>query len=230
MSFNLAAEMSKLVNAAEPARASITCEEVSALSIGDVAFNPDSFTLTRNIPWDTTGWDGAPWGAMHYTGGSADTLSVTLLLDQSEYRPTTLMQRTALSLAPVAGDAASRKLAQRVGWYNADSVTYEMRQLYELTLPVKATNGSNSAMRPPSVLFSWGDFSFRGVLSNVIFTATLFDLDGNPRRATATLTFTGRAGFETTYTDVFDPSYEPEHTAKQSASSGGDARLSLLSS
>jgi len=232
MSFSLGSELSKMISSGEPAKASITCEEVSALSLGEVAFNPDTLTITRIVTWETSGYSGSPWGALSYSSGSADTLTFTLLLDQTEYRPTSLLGRAALAVAPIGGDAASNALAKLLGWVNTDSVTDEMKALYALTLPVTAEDGSDMGMRPPVVLFQWGDFSFRGVVTSLTLTPLLFDESGNPRRATAVVVLTGRTTFDNPVTDLFDADYAPAYTATAGRDRGsatfGDARLSAL--
>lgn len=215
---SLATQLSTMLGSGEPTKASLICEEASDLSIGDVAFNPESLVLTRGTVWGEGDNGQGPWGSLNYVSGTADTLTMKLLLDQSEYRPSTLLGRSALAIAPV-GDALSYAVARLMGWVNSDSVTLEMRMLYGLTLPVKATTGCDiQGQRPPVVLFSWGDFSFRGVLSKLDFTIDMFDDSGNPRRATADLTLTGRPSIGSEDDDIFNDQFEPDLSSKASAS------------
>jgi hypothetical protein len=53
----------------------------------------------------------------------------------------------------------------------------------------KFTNLVNSVDgRPPKIFFSWGSIQFKGVITNLSYTYTLFTSSGKPARATMNLT------------------------------------------
>lgn len=63
--------------------AEITCLDDSSLSV-TVQFNPTSFKLGRRVTWAEQAAALQPWSTLQYGSGASDTLSVTLLLDESE--------------------------------------------------------------------------------------------------------------------------------------------------
>jgi hypothetical protein len=66
----------------------------------------------------------------------------------------------------------------RKGWVN---------KLLEMTNPTVPDGGDVKKMRPPIVEFSWGEFTFTGVVESVNATYTMFSQQGNPIRAQASL-------------------------------------------
>ncbi|MEL6344074.1 MAG: LysM peptidoglycan-binding domain-containing protein [Myxococcota bacterium] len=60
-------------------------------------------------------------------------------------------------------------------------------KLLELTNPSMSDNGDNDKKRPPKVDFSWGEFSFTGVVESVNTTYTMFSQQGSPIRAKVSL-------------------------------------------
>lgn len=232
MSFSLVSSLSKSLTTADPSRASITCEECSSLSIGALSYNPTSCRVDRQVSWSQGMENLAPWGSLSYNTGYADTLNFQLLLDQTEYRPTTLLGKAALAAAPVANDAASKKLIELMGWTNDESVMEEVGKLYALTLPITAVDGNGGGLqRPPVVIFTWGDLVFRGVVKSLSIDFSVFDDDGLPRRATVSVSMDGRLILDGENTDLFDPTYEPKNTASRGRSLAvtSDSRLSALS-
>lgn len=63
--------------------AEISCLDDGSMSIS-VQFNPTSFKLGRRVTWAEQTAALQPWSTLQYGSGAADTLSVTLLLDESE--------------------------------------------------------------------------------------------------------------------------------------------------
>lgn len=231
MSFSLSSSLSKALTPPEPTKASITCEECSSLSIGALSYNPTSCRVDRNVVWSAGMENLSPWGSISYNNGQPDTLSFQLLLDQTEYRPSTLLGKAALAASPVGNDAVSKKIAALAGWMNDESVMAEVEALYALTLPITAVDGNaGGTMRPPVVIFSWGDLTFRGVVKSLNIDFVVFDEDGLPRRATVTVSMEGRLILDGKNTDLFDPDYEPKHSASRGRSLAltSDSRLSAL--
>ena len=69
------------------------------------------------------------------------------------------------------------------------SVLTNMRRLYSLTTPGLC----GEVIRPPQTVFIWEAFLFQGVVSTLDFDVTLFDESGTPKRATVSVTMTGKA-------------------------------------
>jgi hypothetical protein len=70
------------------------------------------------------------------------------------------------------------------------SVLPTTQLIYGWSLPMAVAAGS---MRPPCLLFTWGLFTFQGVVSRAEFDFNLFDSTGAPKRAMVTLEMLGRA-------------------------------------
>jgi hypothetical protein len=54
-------------------------------------YNPSSFSLDRSVSWDDAKTLKEPYGVLHFTGGSSDTLSFTTLFDCSEIKDETIL-------------------------------------------------------------------------------------------------------------------------------------------
>ncbi len=211
-----------------PARAILHCMDVSDLTV-ELPYNPQSLQLSRRTGVGEVGGgqegsqsvrqrgagggstvSGSAFPNMRYTGGARDTLSFSTLLDESEDEGSG-MQIYTLSLFP----------------NSTDSITSKLRKLYKLTLPLKFTVGSDKQIRPPVVVFVWGDFYFSGMVSSFESTIKLFDSEGRPRRAMVNLSLLGRAFHApSTSKDALESDFTP---AAATASSGGTAPGSLRS-
>lgn len=190
MAFDLAAQLSQLLDEPEPQKAAIHCLDRAAWSIPEVQFNPSTLALARQAGWAVGNEALAPWSSLSYTRGQPDTLSFTLLFDQTHYEPEGAAATIAQSIGGATGAAASLDAAGS----NDASVTDQVAALYRLTLPIQAKTGNaGGRMRPPVVYFLWGDLQFTGVLESVNVEFLLFGVDGRPRRATAQCAMRGRA-------------------------------------
>lgn len=72
--------------------------------------------------------------------------------------------------------------------------TYEQgRDVRELIKPIAAlqepTEGTGDKREPPTCMFSWGRFSYVGLVGTLTQTFTLFKADGTPLRADVQITF-----------------------------------------
>ena len=221
-------QLATMATRTEPRKASLTCLECPGLSFDEVQFNPASLKLDRSVSWSEGGEAMSPWGTLSYAHGKADELSFELLFDQSEYRPSTSLSAAAIAVAPVGGPEGAA-LARLAGWSNSDSVTYDVRRLYQLTMPIKAVDGNAaSTMRPPVVQFHFGDFGFQGVVDSLDVELGLFDQWGMPRRCTVSLELKGRAAFDDAHGELFDATYSPSYSASAGATSDIDSRISKL--
>ncbi len=204
MAFDLATELSQLINEPEPKKAALHCLDRPHWGIPEVQFNPQSLSLSRQAGWATGNEALAPWSSLSYTRGQPDSLSFTLLLDQTHYEPESTAGVVGLALLPTTGGLIEEMIADSEGFSNDQSVTAALSRLYRLTLPVETPTGNaGGRMRPPVVIFEWGDLQFTGVLESVGFELTLFDLEGRPRRATAACSMKGRALQRSASPDAF---------------------------
>ncbi len=231
--FNLALEIAKMLSPDAPKKASMICMDFKDWSLAPLQYNPENLQLDRSVTWASGGESLAPYGSLSYTKGDADTLTFTLMFDQSELRPTNAVMRQALSYLPLAAASASAALSLIPGVNDLlkMNVLPDVLKLYRLTLPVETVTGNaGGLMRPPVVAFVWGPFQFTGVVASLSFNLNLFDTDGLPRRATAQVTMKGRAMQEVKEVDtLFDPSYDAEVKGKFDASAvKKDKRLDLL--
>ncbi len=188
----------------DPPKAQILCLEASKMDV-EAQFNPTDFEYTRTTQWGggkqeeggcSPGVWASPWGSMQFTGGSADTMTVTLLFDEGEKRDEGLMVFVPQFGMP---SALAGKLGLAELLLNENSVVSrkdmgDVAKLHKLTLPLlfKQENG-NEVMRPPICAFIWGDFQFQGVIQDLKVKFNLFDANGVPRRAECTVTMKGRA-------------------------------------
>lgn len=198
-----------------PAKASLTCKECTDLSFGDLPLNPSSLELQRAVTWSQGGEALAPYGSLSYAKGNPDTLSLQVILDESEYVPSSFLERTLLANRALPGSAMSKALDRILGIYNDSSVTFDMARLYALTMPIRALDGNaGGTMRPPVVLFHYGDFSFHGVVSSFSANMTLFGQDGSPRRAEVSLSLQGRSFQPGAWEEMFDAAFTPTQEAE----------------
>lgn len=198
-----------------PEPASLTCKECTDLSFGSLPINPGSLELQRSVTWSPGGEALAPYGSLSYAKGNPDSLSVQVLLDESEYQPEGLLMQTLLKNRALPGSALSKALDRILGIYNSSSVTFDMARLYALTMPIKATDGNaGGTMRPPVVLFHYGDFTFHGVVTSYSANMTLFGKDGSPRRAEVGLSLQGRSFQPGAWEEMFDAAFSPTQEAE----------------
>ncbi len=166
-------------------------------------FNPTTFRFTRKVDWAQGQTSTGPWTPLSFSHGSSDTLSVSLLLDETE-----------------AADADSE---------NTSSVLDHIIEFYKLTMPVKITEGSEEIVRPPVVAFLWERFQFQGVIASLDVDLLLFDETGRAKRATVNLELLGRAlSGASSAAQFFDPDYTPPSVSSSGGGGGGDDRLDIL--
>jgi hypothetical protein len=130
-----------------------------ATSAIDVCFNPKEYALDKSVGWDAEkAFSDAP--NPEFKQPSPMTLSVTLQFDTYEER-----------------------VSVRDKW---------VRQVEKLTMMSKPLGPNASAQdkkdaRPPTILFVWGRFVFKGVIETLSQKYTMFLSDGTPVRAECAL-------------------------------------------
>ncbi|MCB9765018.1 MAG: hypothetical protein H6739_34915 [Alphaproteobacteria bacterium] len=211
--FNLALEIAKMVTSDEPDKAVLACLDNSDWSIDPLPYNPENLQLQRSVTWAPGNEALVPWGSLSYTKGGPDSLSFSLLFDESELLPKSTLLRTALSYLPIVAMATATAVAEIPGMSSLleQSVLPHVVALYRLTIPLEThTGNAGGLMRPPVVALLWGPFQFCGVIESVSFDIKPFDREGFPRRATAQVTMKGRAFQKLASVDaLFDPTFTP---------------------
>ena len=91
-----------------------------------------------------------------------------------------------------------------------DDLTEITNQLWKLMDPIDV---SDTVSVPPEIEFEWSTFTFKAVLCDLSIKFTLFDKDGKPVRAEATVSFTHTIDYYT--------------TAPQNPTSGGGPPLEI---
>ncbi len=130
-----------------------------ATSAIDVCFNPKEYSLDKQVGWDAEkAFSDAP--NPEFKQPNPMTLSVTLQFDTYEER-----------------------VSVRDKW---------VRQIESLTMMKKQLSPNASAKdkaenRPPTILFVWGRFVFKGVIETLGQKYTMFLSDGTPVRAECAL-------------------------------------------
>lgn len=148
-------------------------------SAGEIAFqhNPTSMSLSRSATWSEAG-KGASTSThaiAQYDGAKADTLSFTVLVDDSE-------------------DFGSQ----------GSSVQDVIKKVFSLMVASEEkAAGSDGSQRPPVVEVGLSSFKFIGYVSSCDVTYLVLSKDGAPIRAELALSF-GGVGFPSEV-DVSDP-------------------------
>ena len=125
----------------------------------EVMFNPESYNLSFSASYSEKKVLGLDGPITQYIAGDSQTLDMTLHFDT--YQPPTLKNPKE----------------------SGTDVTKITRKLAALVF-IKG-----SLHRPPLVTFQWGGLNFKGVVTNVKQTCTMFLADGMPVRARVDLTF-----------------------------------------
>jgi hypothetical protein len=124
-------------------------------------FNPSDLALTQMNGWAADPMPGKGVPTLRYTGAGSGSLRLTLFFDTTD-----------------TGQAVTEYTKKIVG-------------LMELNSSLPGSNASTNNVRPPWVVFHWGDFhSFKAVVSALELTFEYFSNTGTPLRARAALTLT----------------------------------------
>jgi contractile injection system tube protein/LysM domain-containing protein len=126
-----------------------------------VMFNPEEYTVNRDINYAQTGVPGLSAPILQFVHGNMQTLEMELFLDTYE-----------------AHREGSRVLNQA-----GEDVRNLTRQVTDLM------NINPQTHAPPVLLFTWASLSFRCVLARVSQRFILFRADGTPVRARLQVTF-----------------------------------------
>jgi hypothetical protein len=208
-------------------KAKLRCLDNESWSF-EFPFNPEagSMKLSRGVSWSADGNGYDPWGGpLDYEHGEPDSLSFTILLDESSPAEPDLADATAFEAALLS--AISSLLPPDE---NSDSVLPRIEKLWRLTVPVKPSgHGTDSFdVRPPVVAFVWDAFVFVGAIVDLDAEFLLMDHSGKARRAQVDVALKGRAfAASTSLAQFLDAAYEPP-TASGTGSATGGSREDLL--
>lgn len=123
----------------------------------DCWFNPNEYTISKSNDWNMTPVVGATLPRAQFGGGRARELTLALLFD--------------------ATDAADRDVRD---------ITDRLFKMMEIN--PELSSGSKNKGRPPMLTFSWGKtVGFKAVANSLSVQFTLFEPDGTPIRAQASL-------------------------------------------
>lgn len=126
-----------------------------------VMFNPEQYTLNRDINYAQTAIPGLSAPVLQFVNGNMQTLEMELFLDTYE----------------------EHRVGSRVQNRPREDVRRLVRMITDLMNIVPATHA------PPILLFTWASLSFRCVLARANQQFTMFMPDGTPVRARLTVTF-----------------------------------------
>ncbi len=209
----------------EPTKAKLEVEGDKTYSL---QFNPANLTLRRGRSWQKGREFESGQPSLTFTGGEPDTLNFDVTLDQTEPRAANTLEKLALAAAAlnplflggVLGPSNDRDIVDESTELGAtNDVADHLRAWFKMTevLDISGSGGTTDAYRrPPIVVMRWGSFTFSGAIRSLDVTVTLFDGDGNPRRASVRVAMIGRALADLTPDEVMFPD-------RPSESGGGGA-------
>lgn len=169
----------------------------------NVMFNPSSYSLESNVEYSTAADAEKHTDTLQFAKTQARRLSFELYFD---------------SLNGDGGSSAKSAISgslKDIFASRTEDITQQLEKLRELTEPVKQGVGKYGT--PPIVMFSWGSFSFVGVVTSLRENCTMFLRNGRPAKATVTVSMTE-------YIPPSVPAAPPVNTAASSLleSSGGE--------
>jgi hypothetical protein len=198
----LPSALANLFSNPEPTKASL---EVEGDATYTLQFNPSDLSFGRGRRWIKGREFESGQPSLTFRGGEPDSLGFEVLLDQSEARATNALQRKLYAAnalnplflpPPLAPENTRDVLSEPTGLFAKKTVADYVKAWFKMTsvMDVSGKGGSVDAYRrPPIVVFRWGSFVFSGAITKLDVSITLFDVDGEPRRATVKVDMVGRA-------------------------------------
>ena len=136
----------------------------------EVQFNPAEYNLSEYVNYSEKNIPGFPGPITQFISGASATLALSLTFDTYDTPENGI--RAVRSGVPVT----DRK----------DHVPTDVSLLTRRV--AKLVNIDGSLHRPPTVTFAWGSIHFKGVITELRQTFTMFLPDGTPVRARVELT------------------------------------------
>ncbi len=141
----------------------------------DVMFNPSSYSVEHTVEYSTAADAKRHTDRLKFTKAGARQLSFELYFDS--FNGSGKLSRIK--------NAAAGQLKDFFAGKNED-ISEQLEKLRETTEPAKI--GASDWGMPPPVMFSWGGFSFTGVVTSLTERCTMFLPDGRPAKATVSVT------------------------------------------
>ncbi len=151
-------------------KAKLIVEKESGEETLSVQFNPAEYNLSENVNYSEKNIPGFPGPITQFISGAAASLSLSLTFDTHD--------------TPEDGVRViyTNKAVTEVTAHEPTDVSLLTRKVAALV------NIDGSLHRPPIVTFAWGAISFKGVVTDIKQTFTMFMPDGMPVRARVELT------------------------------------------
>ncbi|MDR4892528.1 MULTISPECIES: CIS tube protein [unclassified Chryseobacterium] len=166
--------------------------------------NPTGFSFTRKNEYNTTQEPGASATDPKYINAAPQSLQLEFLFDG-----------TGVTEAN-SGNKLINKIKEGLGKRNPFSKKAVEDQLAEFYVATGNYNGS--IHKPYNVIIIWGEFEFKGVLTEFTIDYKLFNNDGTPLRAVGKATFAGAVSKELAARTVKTSS--PDLTHKRTVQAG----------
>lgn len=139
-----------------------------------VLFNPAEYNLTESATYSDKAVPGLAGPITQFIAGASSTLTMTLMFDTYETSP---------------DEATENIAAKAMGMVNAIKPV-KPTDVTKLTKKITALTKIDGKLHaPPLCKFIWGPLSFKGVVTNVNQSFTMFMEDGMPVRAKLDVTF-----------------------------------------
>ena len=197
-------------------KANLTVEREGKSESFLVQFNPSEYNISETVNYAEKNIPGTPGPITQFVSGASASLSLSLTFDTYD--------------TPVNGVRESEQkaeLTQQKARQPAD-----VSQLTRRVADLVAIDGS--LHRPPMVTFSWGALSFKGVVTDLKQTFTMFLPNGMPVRARVELTLKSvtdlaeekrKRPFESPDRTKYRTIHQGEHLWNFAAQEYGDAEL-----
>lgn len=169
-----------------------------------VLINPSTYSLTRKLEFNSEQAPGTSETDLKYVKTLPTDLQLDFFFDGTGVTQTN------------SGNALVNKIKQSLGKLEAftkKAVTEQLTDFYEATFEY---NGD--LHKPYNVVINWGEFEYKGVLSEFTIDYKMFNNDGTPLRAVGKATFRGSIGKELAAAKVKKSS--PDLTHKRTVKAG----------
>lgn len=179
----------------------ITLAKLEVLDWSDsfpLQFNPSELSLGRSADWNVQPTDmNSKVGHPFFAGSSPDTLEFTLLIDETRYMKPDLADASgfAAMLVRAAASAATALQQKSLSVFskkNSATIVGHLEQLHKLVQPTHNDTKAKTT-RPPVLLFTWDEFTFLGVITELQTQVLVVDKSGKMKRATVTVSMVGEA-------------------------------------
>lgn len=197
-------------------KAKLTVEREGKSESFLVQFNPSEYNISETVNYAEKNIPGTPGPITQFVSGASASLSLSLTFDTYD---------TPVNGVRESGQKA--ELTQQKARQPAD-----VSQLTRRVADLVAIDGS--LHRPPMVTFSWGALSFKGVVTDLKQTFTMFLPNGMPVRARVELTLKSvtdlaeekrKRPFESPDRTKYRTIHQGEHLWNFAAQEYGDAEL-----